>query len=241
LAIDPGGPVKGAGLVAIAVRRSAFTLIELLVVVAILAVLIAILLPSLGVAKARSKSVVCGSNVHQLAAAALMYAQDLDAYVGYAPGIDRKMLLYPYLRQGKSNADIAGAQAWNCPENGSPETQCGYGFNTRLNWVKLTAIHQWSNTVAVCDSGVRDGPIDTLSTMCNPPSAVGSPGNPAYRPNARHRRGSTDSVNAAFVDGHFESLALHDPFYPGPVGAWAGNNILDPANPQYADRQWDLE
>lgn len=54
--------------------HSAFTLIELMVVVSILALLLAILLPSLGRARAASRGVACLSNLRQLGIAAHMYA-----------------------------------------------------------------------------------------------------------------------------------------------------------------------
>jgi len=59
-------------------RRSAFTLIELLVVVAIIALLISILLPSLSRARAQARTTLCGTRIAQLTKAILMYADDYD-------------------------------------------------------------------------------------------------------------------------------------------------------------------
>jgi len=57
-------------------HKPGFTLIELLVVVAIIALLIAILLPSLGRAREKAKSVACLSNLKSLGLAAYMYQND---------------------------------------------------------------------------------------------------------------------------------------------------------------------
>lgn len=61
-------------------KNKAFTLVELLVVVAIITVLIAILLPSLGAAKQQSATVVCASGLKQIGLAAQMYYSENDGW-----------------------------------------------------------------------------------------------------------------------------------------------------------------
>lgn len=56
--------------------RVAFTLVELLVVVSILALLLAVLMPSLAQARRQAAAAVCGSNLKQVATAFTVYLND---------------------------------------------------------------------------------------------------------------------------------------------------------------------
>ncbi len=64
-------------------RRCGFTLIELLVVIAIIALLIALLLPALSQAREVAKRTMCANNQRQIAAAALVFAQDENGILPY--------------------------------------------------------------------------------------------------------------------------------------------------------------
>ncbi len=59
-------------------KNQGFTLIEILVVIAIIAMLMSILLPSLQKAREQSRQVVCGSNLHGIGQAIFLYAADND-------------------------------------------------------------------------------------------------------------------------------------------------------------------
>ena len=56
-------------------RRSAFTLVELLVVIAIIGILVAILIPSISVARAAARSAACASNLRQFGVGFFAYAE----------------------------------------------------------------------------------------------------------------------------------------------------------------------
>jgi prepilin-type N-terminal cleavage/methylation domain-containing protein len=64
-------------------RLAAFTLIELLVVVAIIALLITILMPSLGRARETSRRVACGANLHAFGECFQMFAHQQNNRVPY--------------------------------------------------------------------------------------------------------------------------------------------------------------
>ncbi len=61
------------------VTSKAFTLVELLVVISIIALLMGILMPVLNISKAKSKQVLCQSNLRQLVLANIAYAGQNDS------------------------------------------------------------------------------------------------------------------------------------------------------------------
>ena len=66
---------------------SAFTLVELLVVVAVIALLVTMIVPSLSRAVALTRKVHCLSNLHQLGVAGHAYKSEHGCYPPEVPGI----------------------------------------------------------------------------------------------------------------------------------------------------------
>ena len=120
-------------------QRNAFTLIELLVVVAIIALLVAILLPALEQARAIAEQAVCGSNTHQWALAYVLYDTDngtLPCYASYYPESEVTRSIGPYV--GYNYDDYTWdynyfqdrsttPPMWHCPS--APDMPIAYGHN----------------------------------------------------------------------------------------------------------------
>ena len=125
----------------------AFTLIELLVVIGIIAVLIAILLPTISQVRKNAEFITCRSNLNQIRNAVAMYANDYrDHYpdprvVGdgaqsaaafYRRGVEQPDEANPLVKEtlGLPNmlaqrGYLKGREVWICP--GAPERFKAYG------------------------------------------------------------------------------------------------------------------
>ena len=111
-----------------------FTLIELLVVVAIIAVLVAILLPSLQRARSMARQVTCLSNMRNFAMGAQMYSQDNNGKMlpmNAGPGIENywTTLIAPYVggkREENTSTPTFNLNIRRCP-SGTANIGVDYG------------------------------------------------------------------------------------------------------------------
>jgi prepilin-type N-terminal cleavage/methylation domain-containing protein/prepilin-type processing-associated H-X9-DG protein len=93
--------------------RRAFTLIELLVVVSIIALLLAILVPSLKYARAQAYEVTCRSNLHQIHLAIEVYANEQN---GFYPLVDTEVNPHEELIEALDAYSGGLIDAMYCPQ-----------------------------------------------------------------------------------------------------------------------------
>lgn len=124
-------------------KSKSFTLIELLVVVAIIAVLVALLLPALKMARDQAKVTVCQSNLHQLGLAFDYYQQDakgflvpfnLDAANKYYNFYTNVLIRGKYVPAPPAWLDESWGSVvvglWRCPSVDDSMIQWGGGYGT---------------------------------------------------------------------------------------------------------------
>jgi prepilin-type N-terminal cleavage/methylation domain-containing protein len=150
----------------------AFTLIELLVVVAIIAVLISILLPSLSRARDMAKSAQCLSNQKQIITAMYLYTNDYAERLplwGNATTYDSTRMwdyvLSPYLQnKGKSVYEFL-----HCPDR-TPQELCSYGVNYCFVFgIEGNAFYPKSMKLTELQPGtLLTGETKEINYFCNP-------------------------------------------------------------------------
>jgi len=131
-----------------------FTLIELLIVVAIIAMLASLLMPALGAARARAKSIACRSNLKQNGLLYFTYMNDFNEYLpaNNNPATTayynwyQYFILADYIKKYTVFACPVGPSGtWN---NATP-SWCGYTYGAEETWgfMKLAKTNKASSPV----------------------------------------------------------------------------------------------
>ncbi|QNN21670.1 type II secretion system protein [Planctomycetales bacterium ZRK34] len=158
-------------------KRGAFTLIELLVVVAIIAMLIAILLPSLAKARQTAKEVTCGVDIRTLVQVCSIYAHDYKGHLPrfqYNPDSEHNHIYpywsYPHWRDLFEKTYGLQRKHWYSPNNEVWNHDYLYYWNTG---VRETATNMVMGRFYLCSSGTVDKPA-LLNYIADPMLGTGA-------------------------------------------------------------------
>jgi len=201
---------------------AAFTLIELLVVIAIIAILAALILPSVNEVRRKAQVSQCTNNIRQISHAFQFYLQDHGNRMMqrfYSNGYGYDELLLAYLDPGQTvNTSSLAKQIFLCPSQRFSDfpNQPGYGMNWYYDNTMVTSIAQPSQTVMVAETlGIGYG-----SNRADRDNIPGDIGALDYK---RH----DGRANYLFFDGHVSLMQYSETLTPADLwGTDSGNHNL---------------
>ena len=245
-------------------RTKAFTLVELLVVIGIIAVIGGLLLPAVSAVRQSAVSAACLSNLRQMAAAATEYAMRNGSSYPPAQWSDASGVRgWDFAKRG---GQVTGPGFLWAPQPVTAAQQCpafdgsaqspgdvytGYNYNTSYigrgsgelpSPARVAQVRRPSRTLLFGDGQSNRGANKYMRSPLRSPTedpvgyADGSPARAGGTQGFRHR----GATNAAFCDGHAESL--RDRTDAGNANVAPGTGFLrDPAEPDNLNSLYDLE
>jgi prepilin-type N-terminal cleavage/methylation domain-containing protein len=211
-------------------KQRGFTLIELLVVIAIIAILAALLSPTLSSAKARAKRTVCLNNLKQINLGVHMYADDHDNVLSLVSTDSSDAVFTDYKDWMKSYVGLHGvsspqdalfacpADTFCLPENigGAPPISChllpGYNYSSYVfNAGNIRKDYPFTN-------GFPGIAGRKLTSIRNPTKTILITEQPALAPYSWHQPQKlvakqfqfNDARNmVSFVDGHVSYVKIY--------------------------------
>lgn len=232
-------------------RTAGFTLIEVLVVVAILALLVGILLPSLSRARQQGKAAVCLSNMRQLGMAVIMYAHKYDGYsvdygLSHGGSVDKDRTWYETLEK-----DYGDKLVMQCPADKSPFWErehvtnstrrlTSYGLNDYLagreegyeGYRKIHRVPRPSTTIIFVEMNEQSD--FATSDHIHAADFIGDPTQPEKQMELKQHLGK---AHYAMVDGSVHPYLFPDTFEPlksifdrqtGGLTVYWKHNMYDP-------------
>jgi len=228
-----------------------FTLVELLVIVSLIALLVGILLPVLGVARGSARAVECLSNLRQMSTAASAYTTNhhgvfplayyfpgggdsLSWEINTIAGVHSPGILW----DGQGVTQINQCPSYDGPDNWSSSPYSGYNYNTSfIGHGQFEAIPEPAHIAQLrnptqCplfgDGGYSAGANKFMrSPLPNPADHTGNATRTAGTQAFRHQH----NTHTAYADGH--AIAQSERFTAG-LSVADGTGFLSDDNAAYA-------